>query len=150
MTSFPSMAGCLAAALVATGLAMALPAGAQTVSEQRKAADDWFDYEIRWTEGAPSYTAKWMVFTDSAGKMVVCGVGAHSGGKRLNNRKILKDLGLHLGEDLIDVDMSFFAEVKGSKTLVGTSANCVPTNKKLTDYRARSVSLRATRPHRRY
>ncbi len=111
--------------------------------------NDWFDYQIRWTEGAPSYSAKWMVLTRN-GMIVLCGSGYHQGGKRSSNRKILKDLALFVGDNMVAKNVDFFTSVEQRKGLVGSKATCRSTGQKASKYRSRSASLRPTRPHRKY
>lgn len=125
-------------------------ATAQSVVEQRKVDGDWFDFQIRWDESAPSYDSKWMLFNTGDGTILVCGAGAHRGGKHRANGKIMKNLGLFMGDDLLMADMSFFTQVKRSRDIVGARADCVSTGKNIRSYTSREVGLKDIGPMRRY
>lgn len=127
----------------ATSLATSAKAQSATVT------NDWFDYSIRWTRGAPTYSAKWYVLV-SGGILQVCGAGAHSGGVRSDNMAILSRLGFFVGDELVMTDMSFFSQVKRRRDLSGANAKCVSTGKRASDYTSTSVSLQSVDPNKTY
>lgn len=133
----------IAAALISSS------ATAQSITAPTPVDGDWFDYQIRWTEGAPSYSAKWMLFVNR-GQLVVCGSGAHRGGQTASNNKILEDLALFVGDKPVVQDLTFFETVKTRKSIVGSNAACIATGQKASDFPSKEVSLRATRPLRKY
>ncbi len=136
-------------ATAAIFLAAASGADAQAVIGDKPVAQDWFDYEIHWSEGAPSYVAKWLVLRDDKGTILLCGAGVHSGGLRRQNDRILEDLGFYIGEDLVMVGMDFFSDVKG-RNVLEASARCISTGKNARNFEGDSVSLRSTKPRRRF
>lgn len=139
---------CRGLAALAAVAAISTAAAAQNVVAKRQVSEDWFDYEIHWTEGAPSYTAKWMVLTDATGTILVCGAGAHGGGKFRQNTAVLEDLGFFIGDDLVMTGMEFFARAKSRSGIVGTQAACVSTGKNAANYTSRTAKLKSTRPQR--
>lgn len=120
----------------------------QTATEQLTVDKDWFEFEVRWTEGAPSYYAKWRISGNSQ-KALLCGLGVFKG-NRSQTRAVLKSLGFYADDELILTDMSFFGVAKSRKDLVGGEANCVAfkPDRRLMD--AKAVSLRSTKPGKVY
>ena len=128
------------ATIVAAAVLCAASAAAQTPSGVT-VGKDWFDYGIRWTEGPPSYEAKWMVYVQG-GIIVVCGAGKNLTSQQSQNRRILKTLGFFIEEDHLMSDMRFFASLPRREKLVGATAVCRSTGKRERDYPGRNVSLR--------
>lgn len=112
------------------------------------ATKDWFEYKISWFGGSASYQARWYVM-QKGGAVAVCGVGAYiDNSMRSQTDAILRDLGFYIGEALYLTDMKFFARVNRPSDLIGATANCATTGKP--PPKEKNVSLRSTKPYKRY
>lgn len=117
---------------------------------QTPATKDWFDYKLTWYGGSPSYVAKWHASVQG-GTVVVCGVGAYiDNSMRSNTDGVLRDLGFYIDETQYLVDMKFFSRVNRPDDLIGAKANCVSTGKAPPKKVDDGVSLRSTKPKKRY
>ena len=140
------------ARIIAAGtLAAGLAAGAATAQDTRtvEAKEDWFDQEIRWSDGPTSYRAKWAVLV-MEGRLAVCGVGTHLSSRVDESRRVMKNRGVFLGDTLLVGDLTFFARAPRRSALVGEEATCVLTDMAPGSVRSRLVSLRNMVPGRRY
>jgi hypothetical protein len=90
---------------------------------------DWFEGQIRWTEGPPSYKFRWHVRVNKQGIVILCGAGRWvSANLRSESKRVIRDRAFFFDDMVYYKDMSFFATVKSDK-LIGAPANCVSTGK---------------------
>ncbi len=133
----------LLAAALALGVAPVAQAG--DVVAQMPAESDWFEFEMQWTVGAPSYKALWMAMPVDD-DVIICGVGQFTRNDLLReSRKALRDLGFFIDDALFLKDLSFFNKGRGRGSLVGATANCVSTGKAPPPIVTMGVSLRNTK-----
>ena len=138
-----------AVAALALAMAFVLSGGAKAQTNGPQIKDDWFDYEIRWDEGAPSDYAKWYILVADRGALAVCGAAFHSG-QPSANRKIMKASAVFLGDEVLLEDLRFFTKVNRRRSLVGANSTCVATGRNIADFTSREAGIKGVGPMRRY
>ncbi|MEM1067027.1 MAG: hypothetical protein AAF771_01320 [Pseudomonadota bacterium] len=132
---------------LATALAFGMASAAQAgdVVAQMPASEDWFEFEMRWTEGPASYKALWMAMPVED-DILICGVGQFTRNDLLReSRRALRDMGFYIDDALFLQDLSFFSKGAGRGSLVGATANCASTGKAPPPIVTMGVSLRNTK-----
>ncbi len=110
---------------------------------------DWFEHRVTWTEGAPSYVARWKALVRN-NVVIVCGTGYYSASHRNQTKRVMQDRAFYIDDKIFLKDMSFFATVSSPSKLVGSQANCASTGQPPPQTVKNGVSLRPMNPKRVY